>query len=1767
MKVKALIAWFVLVLSAWGLPIRSPTAVPTIHHSPEPTPAPSISITPAPSIQTSTHPSVAHTAEPSLAPGTFPPLSDAEISVLEEFYNALSTGGPWIWASEDRATWWDFTKKNGSGSYLYNPCQPVEWEGVSCEPSGTANKTSHVVKIVLQVTFNDDENVVLHSYNLNGPLPEALTRFPALRQLRLGGCHDTPGCKGAVSGSLPNFLGEMKTLEVLRVPNNGLVGSIPTAIALMSSLSLLSAGVNSFEGTIPTELGSMTALTDVYLQFNKLQGSIPSELLAAPTIQGLRLDNNALTGTIPDLSQSLTELNLASNSLHGHLPCATLGLLTALDLLDFSRNSLSGSLCSESLRSLQALTVLQLHHNELTGSLPLELYSLGVLYKLGIDSNKFTGSLSDSIAQMVELSEFTFSNNQISSLLPTQVGKMTKLTYFNGENNKLSGNIPEEFTNLVDLTILKLEKNSLSGTLPLSINRMTSLVDVRLGKNSLVGSFPSGLFSLPLLKTLRLEQNCFEGSLPFFLGNSLTELNLDKTCLTGGLSEGLCGLENLEMLTLSENQLTGKIPACLTKIGSLQSFVLRMNNLIGQIPEFALPNLITLDFSHNHFSGSCPPSIADSINLKILMLAYNRLGCSIGNICSNGIPPTTGKTGYSEIPAGIWGLQYLAQLNVVQNFFTGTIPQDQNLPSLTYLALSFNRLSGAVPTSLSMNTLISNILLDSNAFTGTLQASFFSMAQLITLSISDNYLQGTLPDEIGLSTSLEQLIMFDNSFSSSLPSAMSLLTRLQTLSIGMNDFAGTIPESYGFISSLQLFDVQNCDLEGNVPKSFSQLTNLQKLILRENSFTNQEGGWNFIDPLLQKNLKVIDLSSNAFSGTIPSQWLTAGANLEVFSLSANCLEGSLSEDLCSAQSLRALVLDGVTSGETCKALFWGTDADEASSVQFNGSYSLRTLDGSIPSCLFDLPALQTLHLAGNGLEGPIPDRPLPPRLQDLTLSYNRLSQQVPTPLQKSLAQLQVCDLSYNRLSGEFHGEVVVNSNGESTTLLNLEVNAFSGPIPSSFHKAKNISLLDGNLWSCNSERSDLPEYDDYLDQFQCGSNVVNSAMIAFVVLSAVGLLFRLYFHEIVKSHRTKLSIYLEATKHKHSPTDKTDDLEAKKGIAMLSVMRANGEDREASMSKTVASEAREKSLLAILKHHDEVDIAVALNEMNRISSVARYLLNVIILFFLPIYAILSCYFSIIEQKYAWVVTAAYKKDETPAGVLVALWSLFILCTVLLITFQFYQSRFCFMSLDEKRRLRLDKELASAHGGWLGWMLSFRLFVMATMNLIVILAAHFLYVWVLLNGTVEQQNAATWGLSAFKSAWEAVWFGWVLKSFRFGSSAELLNEFNAVYGGGHLFLTMLKMFNNIVAPCLVTALIDSTCFKNTIIAPPPIVTHYAYNMTTTYNFTVEGMVKSGFNIVLSKEQTEFLPPYAYTFKCGSILIQQFTPVFIIDAIQECCFSLLIELGKYQFLSMPASALSFNDYFQSCVADVMLLCTFGILSPFVAITKWTAMTVRTLLAQKQVLDYLEFNEDVKDLSDEAEKVDTAPLYQARYVFIALPGAFLAFFATDMAGYHSQLAQSYVWAPVVMTILPAIFVLGVYLVAIRFFPQIIEERNLYDSYAQQKRQKRDDPNASSSSKSAIDDCDSSNTDSTAVEMTINPVIVDPNLAKLVPTNVLKRTSLVTQQQFPQSSAVPRLSLEGPGSGKGSSIPWIPGLPSSFAMEESSKSRRSISGIATER
>ena len=1530
-------------------------------------------------------------------------------------------------------------------------------------------------------------------------------------------------------------------------------------------------------------------LDSVDFNYCRLEGTLPFEFVSLPALTYLTAKGNHLSGEIPDsLSSVLSELYLDLNLFEGPMPCGSIGLMSGLQLLDFSGNSLSGRICSE-FGLLQQLADLNIANNALDESLPSELATASALTGLFLNGNKINGPIPSQLGRLTGLQSLDLSKNQLSNTLPAELGMLSGLTYLSMGSNYFHGSVPSSFVGMQSLVNFKLQEASLSGKLPAAV------------------------MALPNLILFNIQGNKFTGSIPSFLNAGITEFNIAYSSLQGTIPESVCALKRIVKLTMSNNGLQGSIPACFAQFADINSMVLRGNNLQGTIPSLSLPNLRTLDLSNNQLTGQYPLTLLDSTGLEVLMLYNNRLGCAKKETCVAGVRAST-MSAAASLPAALWRMPLLAQLNVGGNFFGGQLPADagNSLPALTYIALNNNRFWGQLPSSLSRLSHLVNALFDGNAFSGTLPAFFFSMTDLAVLGLSDNRFYGSLSNGIAAMASLEELYLFRNQFTSTLPTSLSQLSQLRTLTIGYNSFTGSIPFSYGSMIALETFDISGCSLTGPIPSSFINLKYLQELLLKENSLTNKVGGWGFLDASLQKSLAVIDLSSNAFTGTIPTQWLTGSAQIQVFSLSANCLQGSLSPALCQAQALSALVLDGVTSGNTCKALFWGgsggggggsSSSPSQSRTQFNGSYSLRTLTGSIPPCLFDLPRLETLHLAGNGLTGPIPNKALPPLLVDLTLSHNRLTSQAPPLLQSSLRQLKVCDLSYNRLSGTWTGDVSVDKDsGESTTLLSLHVNALSGSLPSSFQTAGNISVLDGNLWSCNAERSDLPQRDEYLDQFQCGSNVVNSAMISFVALGAATVLLGFALSKRRRVFRAKITAFLLATKEHHSPGAAASD--ARK-------LRHMGEDENEAVMNALHDDVAHHGgggggggLALLLRHSDKIRIAVALGEMSRVASFSYWILGLILFMLMPIYAALSQYFGILAQMYAWAATAAYKKGEAPAGLLTALWAIVVTLSLLLITFQYFQSRFAFTKADDSRKARVNAQLE----GYLGVALMARLVVIALGNIVAVLAAHYLYVWVLLNGTVAQQNVAVWGLSCFKMVWDATWLGWLPQHIRFGASEELLEEFNQVYGGGPLFMTLIKMFNDVAAPCFVTAFTDSTCFKNTLIAPPPITATYAYNFTSVWNVTLGGIAQSGVNTVLSQEETVFQPPYAYTFKCGSVLIQQYAPVFVTDSIQEACLAPIIELArrfarKAGLDKKPVEPVAVVDHFQDCVSDLVLIVTFGMLCPYVAATKCASMAVRTAMAQAMVVEYLETHEDVGDLDKEAAALEAAPLYQARWAFVFLPSIFLAFFATDMAGYHSEMPSSYIWAPVTMALLPAAFVLCCYGLALRYFPHFLERRHLFDSF--DDRAMRGPGRAGEASDlygkaQVVGQADSRFVMTRAMATARDPaknhplpqqqqqfwpgpesggIEMGPPLrrasASLSQTSFEPQAGVGGPRQSLSRTSLPRLSIDGGGGGGGGgssgggdrqshasalplSVPWLPALPPAFAAAGSERARQ---------
>lgn len=63
----------------------------------------------------------------------------------------------------------------------------------------------------------------------------------------------------------------------------------------------LSVGVNKLSGTIPDYIGDLKKLTNLFLDNNKFTGEIPQTLSLASELNRINLSNNNLTGQINDL--------------------------------------------------------------------------------------------------------------------------------------------------------------------------------------------------------------------------------------------------------------------------------------------------------------------------------------------------------------------------------------------------------------------------------------------------------------------------------------------------------------------------------------------------------------------------------------------------------------------------------------------------------------------------------------------------------------------------------------------------------------------------------------------------------------------------------------------------------------------------------------------------------------------------------------------------------------------------------------------------------------------------------------------------------------------------------------------------------------------------------------------------------------------------------------------------------------------------------------------------------------------------------------------------------------------------------------------------------------------------------------------------------------------------------------------------------------------------------------------------------------------------
>lgn len=340
------------------------------------------------------------------------------------------------------------------------------------------------------------------------------------------------------------------------------------------------------------------------------------------------------------------------------------------------------------------------------------------------------------------------------------------------------------------------------------------------------------------------------------------------------------------------------------------------------------------------------------------------------------------------------------------NYFTGTIPSSFSHASHFYY-LDSNRLTGSIPPLGTELLSVSEMSVSSNFLTGSLPSRLFCFA----IVASTNYISGNFPSDLWKS-----------------------------------------------LLYTQLFDFSSNLLTGSLPSK-----------------------------LLGSYLEGIFLNDNRFTGIIPNEFFNDSKVLISIVMSSNCFSGTLPSTLCSSNRSLQIAMGGLHSAPYCerRALPF---------IKNSGVIVSRAVGGTIPQCLFGLPHLSTLQLGGNSLTGTLPDVLLS-NLTELVLANNQLMGTIPAFIWSS--GIQRLDLSFNYFEGSIPADALPVISTVYNASLKLQVNRLSGTVPEILWSLKDINVLEGNLFSCNMQRSNIPENDPKYGSYNCGSDATNDALLAF----------------------------------------------------------------------------------------------------------------------------------------------------------------------------------------------------------------------------------------------------------------------------------------------------------------------------------------------------------------------------------------------------------------------------------------------------------------------------------------------------------------------------------------------------------------------------------------------------------------------------------------------------------------------------------------------
>lgn len=356
--------------------------------------------------------------------------------------------------------------RNSAGWLEGDPCQSM-WYGIKC------SKVGRVLEINL---FNN---------SLVGQLPPELGDLTTLQCLRI--------YNNMVGGEVPQELFTLTNLQVLDLDSNSIHGNLPgefsspelinltiacnyfegflPSVWSTPKLAYLDIYNNLFSGPIPEGLGSAEQLLEIELSNNYFSSVLPNKMGNLKNLKKLRLSYNENTFTeIPDDwmgMESLQHLEMVGGA-GGYFPYWMANSWRYLQVLDLSDGQLEGYdiFGNNNLCKMEMLNTLRLSYNKLEGDLPQCICTLSplTLTNLQLDMNSFTGEIPDCLDKLTNLTVLDLSSNQLTGQLPLSVAGLKRLRSIDfSDNPGIYGEIPTQYKQLEgQLNLLALSRTHIT---------------------------------------------------------------------------------------------------------------------------------------------------------------------------------------------------------------------------------------------------------------------------------------------------------------------------------------------------------------------------------------------------------------------------------------------------------------------------------------------------------------------------------------------------------------------------------------------------------------------------------------------------------------------------------------------------------------------------------------------------------------------------------------------------------------------------------------------------------------------------------------------------------------------------------------------------------------------------------------------------------------------------------------------------------------------------------------------------------------------------------------------------------------------------------------------------------------------------------------------------------------------------------------------------------------------------------------------------------